>query len=163
VAAKPFSANKDTMYDLNLPSFDTKIRKKGDRLEIFDPLRKKYVTLTPEEWVRQHFVHYLISEKQFPASLIANEAGIKLNSLSKRCDTVVYNRQLEPVMIVEYKRPDVTITQEVFNQITRYNSVLKVHYIIVSNGLVHHCCQMDYEQQSYHYLTEIPTYQEITQ
>ena len=87
-----YSMNKDTMYDLNLPSFDTKIRKKGGELEIFDPLRKKYVALTPEEWVRQHFVHYLISEKQFPQSLIANETGIKLNSLSKRCDTVVYNQ-----------------------------------------------------------------------
>jgi hypothetical protein len=156
-----YSANKDTMYDLNLPSFDTKIRNKGDGLEIFDPLRKKYVALTPEEWVRQHFVHYLISEKQFPSSLIANEAGIKLNSLSKRCDTVVYNRRLEPVMVVEYKRPDVTITQEVFDQITRYNSVLKVPYIVVSNGLVHHCCHMDYALQSYQYLTEIPTYPEI--
>lgn len=149
------------MCDLNLPSFNTKIRKKGDGLEIFDPLRKKYVALTPEEWVRQHFVHYLISEKQFPASLIANEAGIKLNSLSKRCDTVVYNRQLEPMVIVEYKRPDVTITQEVFDQITRYNSVLKVPYVIVSNGLKHHCCHIDYEQQSYQYLTEIPNYEEV--
>lgn len=149
------------MYDLNLPSFDTKIRKKDNGLEILDPLRKKYVALTPEEWVRQHFVHYLISEKQFPASLIANEAGIKLNSLSKRCDTVVYNRQLDPVMIVEYKRPDVAITQEVFDQVTRYNSVLRVPYIVVSNGLEHHCCQMNYAQQSYRYLTDIPAYQEI--
>lgn len=153
--------NKDTMYDLNLPSFDTKIRKKGGELEIFDPLRKKYVALTPEEWVRQHFVHYLISEKQFPQSLIANETGIKLNSLSKRCDTVVYNRQLQPMMIVEYKRPDIPITQAVFDQITRYNSVLKVPYIVVSNGLVHYCCQLDYVRRSYRYLTEIPTYQEI--
>lgn len=149
------------MYDLNLPSFDTKIRKKDDGLEIFDPLRKKYVALTPEEWVRQHFVHYLITEKKFPASLIANETGIKLNSLSKRCDTVVYNRLLEPLMIVEYKRPDVTITQAVFDQLTRYNSVLKVPYLIVSNGLVHHCCRMDYEQHSYQYLTEIPPYDEL--
>ena len=130
-------------------------------MEIFDPLRKKYLVLTPEEWVRQHFVHYLISEKQFPGSLIANEAGIKLNSLSRRCDTVVYNRRLEPIMIVEYKRPDVVITQEVFNQITRYNSVLKVLYIVVSNGLVHHCCHIDYALQSYQYLTEIPTYNEM--
>lgn len=154
---------KIQMHNLNLPSFNTKIRKKGEVLEIFDPLRKKYVMLTPEEWVRQHFVHYLISEKQFPASLIANEAGIKLNSLSRRCDTVVYNRQLIPVMIVEYKRPDISITQEVFDQITRYNSVLKVPYIIVSNGLKHHCCRMDYQQQSYHYLTEVPLYRQIVQ
>ena len=149
------------MYDLNLPSFDTKIHKKGEGLEIFDPLRRKYVSLTPEEWVRQHFVHYLISEKKFPASLIANETAIRLNSLSRRCDTVVYNRKVEPVLIAEYKRPNVTITQEVFDQITRYNSVLRVPYIIVSNGLIHHCCRIDYEKQSYHYLTEIPDYNEI--
>lgn len=149
------------MYDLNLPSFDTKIRKNGNRLEIFDALRKKYVALTPEEWVRQHFVQYLINEKQFPASLIANEAAIKLNSLSRRCDTVVYNRQLEPIMMLEYKRPDVIISQKVFDQITRYNSVLKVSYIVVSNGLVHHCCYIDFERQSYHHLTEIPSYHEI--
>jgi hypothetical protein len=150
------------MCDLNLPSFDTKIRKKGCGLEIFDPLRKKYVALTPEEWVRQHFVHYLISEKQFPASLIANEAGIRLHSLVKRCDTVVYNRRLEPVMIAEYKRPDITITQEVFDQVTRYNGVLKVPCIVVSNGLIHHCCRMDYERQSYRYLTDIPAYHELS-
>lgn len=156
-----YSLNKDTMHDLNLPSFNAKIRKKGEVMEIFDPLRKKYLVLTPEEWVRQHFVHYLISEKQFPGSLIANEAGIKLNSLSKRCDTVVYNRRLEPMMIVEYKRPDVVITQKIFDQITRYNSVLKVPYIVVSNGLVHHCCHIDYVRQSYQYLTEIPGYNEM--
>lgn len=149
------------MYELNLPSFDAKIRKKGNGMEIFDPLRKKYVALTPEEWVRQHFVNYLVSEKNFPASLIANEAGIKLNSLSKRCDTVIYNRQLEPVMIVEYKRPDVTITQEVFDQVSRYNSVLKVPYIVVSNGLKHHCCRIDYDLQSFQYLLEIPNFQEL--
>ncbi|WP_298653285.1 type I restriction enzyme HsdR N-terminal domain-containing protein [uncultured Proteiniphilum sp.] len=149
------------MCDLNLPSFDTKIRKKGDGVEIFDPLRRKYVRLTPEEWVRQHFVHYLISEKSFPASLIANETGIKLNSLARRCDTVVYNRQLEPVMIVEYKSPDVIITQQVFDQVTRYNSVLKVPYIVVSNGMKHHCCRIDYERQSYRYLIEIPAYNEL--
>lgn len=151
------------MSDLNLPSFDTKIRKKGSNLEIFDFLRKKYVALTPEEWVRQHFIHYLITEKEYPPSLIANETGIKLNSLSKRCDTVVYNRKLEPIIIVEYKRPDVPITQDVFDQITRYNSVLRVPYIIVSNGLVHHCCHINYEQQTYDYLVDIPSYAEVAE
>lgn len=149
------------MCELNLPSFETKIRKKGDSFEIFDRLRRKYVTLTPEEWVRQHFVHYLISEKKFPASLIANETGIKLNSLVKRCDTVVYNRRLVPLMVVEYKRPDVAITQQVFDQVTRYNSVLKVPYIVVSNGKKHHCCRVDYEKQSYQYLSEIPVFHEL--
>lgn len=141
--------NKDTMYRLNLPSFEPKIRKNSTSTEIFDPLRRKYVALTPEEWVRQHFVHYLISEKRYPASLIANEAGIKLHSLTRRCDTVVYNKSLEPVMIAEYKEPRVKITRKVFDQVIRYNSVLKVRFIVVSNGLKHYCCRMDYETMDY--------------
>ncbi len=99
------------MYELNLPSFDAKIRKINNGHQIFDPpLRRKYVALTPEEWVRQHFVHYLITEKNYPASLIANETAIKLNSLTLRCDTVIYNNNLKPLMIVEYKEPETTIT-----------------------------------------------------
>ena len=150
------------MYRLNLPPFEPKIRKKegSSENEIFDPLRRKYVALTPEEWVRQHFVQYLISEKKSPASLIANEAGIKLNSLTRRCDTIVYNTRLEPVMIVEYKEPRVKITQEVFNQVVRYNSVLKVPFIVVTNGLIHYCCRMNYEKMGYEYLTDIPTWGE---
>ncbi|HBK32198.1 MAG TPA: hypothetical protein DDZ96_04605 [Porphyromonadaceae bacterium] len=146
------------MYALNLPPYDAKIRKSETRTEIFDPLRRKYVRLTPEEWVRQHFVHYLISEKNYPASLMANEAGIKLNSLFRRCDTVVYNHQLEPVMIIEYKEPGVTLSQEVFDQIVRYNIVLKVDYLIVSNGMNHYCGHVDYTTQTFHYLSEIPDY-----
>ena len=149
------------MYSLNLPSFDAKIRKIERGLQIFDPLRRKYVALTPEEWVRQHFVHYLISEKNYPASLIANEAGIKLHSLTRRCDTVIYNQQLEPMMIVEYKETRVPITREVFDQVVRYNSVLKVPYIVVSNGLKHYCCRMDYVKQDYEYLTEIPEWRYV--
>jgi hypothetical protein len=149
------------MYALNLPTFAAKIRKNGHGMEILDPLRKKYVALTPEEWVRQHFVNYLVTEKNYPASLIANEAGIKLNSLTRRCDTVVYNNRLEPVMIIEYKEPNVAISQQVFDQIARYNIVLRVRYLVVSNGMRHYCCRMDYEKQSYEYLTEIPDYRGI--
>ncbi|MDR1743955.1 MAG: type I restriction enzyme HsdR N-terminal domain-containing protein [Dysgonamonadaceae bacterium] len=149
------------MFALNLPVFDAKIQKTDAGLEIFDPLRRKYVTLTPEEWVRQHFVNYLQTEKHYPASLMANEIAIKLHSLSRRCDTVVYNNRLEPVVIVEYKQPDVAITQQVFDQIARYNSVLRVKYLIVSNGLSHYCGIMDYENQNFNYLTEIPDYKNI--
>jgi hypothetical protein len=149
------------MYALNLPSFDAKIRKNGDGFEIFDPLRRKYVSLTPEEWVRQHFVHYLTTDKNYPASRIANEAAIRLNSLSRRCDSVVYNIRLEPVMIIEYKEPGVTITQQVFDQVARYNSVLRVPYIIVSNGISHYCYRIDYGAQSYSFLSEIPMYAEL--
>lgn len=150
------------MNALNLPSFDAKIRKSDAGFEILDVLRRKYILLTPEEWVRQHFVHYLICEKKYPVSLMANEAGIKLNSLTRRCDTVVYNNRLEPLMIIEYKEPNVVISQEVFDQIVRYNIVLRVNYLIVSNGIRHYCCKMDYENQTFEYLTDIPEYDLIT-
>ncbi len=149
------------MYSLNLPTYEAKIRKNSNGLEIFDPLRRKYIALTPEEWVRQHFINYLINYKNYPASLMANEAGIKLNSLTRRCDTVVYNNQLEPLMIIEYKESKVQITQNVFDQVVRYNSVLKVPYIVVSNGISHYCCRMNYEDQSFEYLTDIPEYQSL--
>ena len=150
------------MFALNLPFFDAKIRKTDSAMEIFDSLRRKYVALTPEEWVRQHFVNYLQTEKHYPASLMANEVSIKLNSLSRRCDTVVYNNQLEPIVIIEYKQPDVAITQQVFDQIARYNSVLRVKYLIVSNGLSHYCCEMNYDDLSFNYLEDIPDYKEIS-
>lgn len=146
------------MYALNLPTFDVKIRKTPNGLEIFDPLRRKYVSMTPEEWVRQHFTHYLISEKGYPASLMVNEVTIKLNSLTKRCDTVVYNNSLEPLVICEFKKPDVEITQQVFDQVVRYNIVLKVKYLIVSNGMSHYCCKINYDDMSFEYLQEIPEY-----
>jgi type I site-specific restriction endonuclease len=103
----------------------------------------------------------LINYKNYPASLMANEAGIKLNSLTRRCDTVVYNNQLEPLMIIEYKESKVQITQNVFDQVVRYNTVLKVPYIVVSNGISHYCCRMNYEDQSFEYLTDIPEYQSL--
>ena len=146
------------MYSLNLPSYDAKIRKNGSIIEIYDTLRRKYVALTPEEWVRQHFVNWLISNKNYPASLMANEASIKLNSLTRRCDTVVYNQLLEPLMIIEYKESNIPVTQGVFDQVVRYNTVLKVKYIVVSNGINHYCCKMDYDKQSYDFLTDIPNY-----
>lgn len=146
------------MLLLNLPSFEVKIViKEGKRL-IFDPIRKKYVALTPEEWVRQHFVHWLVEEKGYPSSLMANEVQIQLNATRKRCDTVLYDKSFRARMIVEYKSPDVEITQQVFDQITRYNMVLKVEYLVVSNGLRHYCCRVDYEQGTYQFLPHIPDY-----
>ncbi|MFA6701083.1 MAG: type I restriction enzyme HsdR N-terminal domain-containing protein [Dysgonamonadaceae bacterium] len=150
------------MYDLNLPSFDAKIRKNNDNFEVFDLLRKKYVALTPEEWVRQNFVNYLISEKNYPVSLMVNEANINLNNLNRRCDTVVYNNKLEPNVIIEYKKPDIVITQKVFDQIAKYNLVLKVGYLIVSNGITHYCCKMNYDDMSFKYLSEIPDYATVS-
>lgn len=146
------------MLSLNLPAFDTKIATREGKNTIFDIIRKRYVALTPEEWVRQHFVNYLIVHKGFPAALLANEVNLILNGTKKRCDTVLYRRDLSARAIVEYKAPHIEITQEVFDQITRYNMVLKVDYLIVSNGLQHYCCLIDYEKQSYSFLEEIPNY-----
>ena len=116
------------MHELNLPPFDVKVKKQDSFLSVWDVLRRKYVALTPEEWVRQHFINYLITEKNYPQSLIANEQQIMLNNTKKRCDSIVYNNELKPLVIIEYKAPDVKITQETFNQIVRYNMVLKVFY-----------------------------------
>ena len=149
------------MLELNLPSFDINVKKIGGKISILDPLRRKFVGLTPEEWVRQHFVNFLLREKGYPAALIANEIQIDLNKLKKRCDSVVYNRDLSPLMIIEYKAPDVDITQQVFDQIVRYNIVLKVKYLIVSNGLNHYCCIMNYDKQSFNYLSDIPNYTDL--
>lgn len=151
------------MLPLNLPNFDIKVKKTAEQLFVWDETRRKYITLTPEEWVRQHFVHFLVSEKGYRQELIANEVSIKLNETTKRCDTIIYDRQLTPLMIVEYKAPTITITPKVFDQIVRYNMVLHVQYLTVSNGLRHFCCQINYETQSYRFLKEIPDAQEIGQ
>lgn len=149
------------MLKLNLPPFDVNVKKIDGKLSVFDKLRRKFVALTPEEWVRQHFINYLITEKGYPESLISNEVQINLNSLKKRCDTIVYTREPSPIVVVEYKSPNVDITQDVFDQIVRYNIVLKVKYLIVSNGLNHYCCMMDYANQSFEYLSDIPAYQDL--
>ncbi len=146
------------MEKLNLPEYDFRIRKSEQKLEIFDAFRKKFVSLTPEEWVRQSFLMYLVNEKDYPASLIAVEAGLKLYNRIKRTDIVVYSNFAKPVLIVECKAPEVTINQKVFDQIARYNMVLKVKYLIVTNGLNHYCCYLDYENNSIKYLEEIPDY-----
>ena len=149
------------MLSLNLPTFDAKIGVRDGKKVIFDVIRRRYVALTPEEWVRQHFVHFLIEHKGYPPTLLANEIQVTLNGTKKRCDTVLYRRNLTPQMIVEYKAPDVTITQAVFNQIMRYNMVLRVDYLVVSNGLQHYCCQMDYVRNTCRFLPDVPVYHEL--
>lgn len=146
------------MQPLSLPPYPCKTCRREGRTYIFDILRGKYVALTPEEWVRQHFVHYLIEQKGYPQALMANEVQIVLNGMKRRCDTVLYRRDLSARMIIEYKKPEVKVTQAVFDQITRYNLVLKVDYLIVSNGIEHYCCRMDYERNHYVFLPEIPDY-----
>ena len=146
------------MLSLNLPTFAAKVKEKDGKHFIFDTVRRKFVALTPEEWVRQHFVNYLISDKGYPKELLANEVPLKLNGTSKRCDTVAYNRFLTPLMIVEYKAPHIEITSSVFDQIVRYNMVLHVRYLAVSNGISHFCCKIDYENLTYSFLEGIPEY-----
>ena len=149
------------MLPLNLPSYPAKILKRNGKNVIFDPLRQKYVALTPEEWVRQHFVHFLTDFKGYPKGLLANEIQLDLNGTKKRCDTVLFNKDLSARMIVEYKAPNIEITQAVFDQITRYNMVLKVEYLIVSNGIRHYCCRIDYNAMKYTFLPDIPSYTEL--
>lgn len=146
------------MQKLNLPPYNANIKSDNGRNLIFDVLRGKYVALTPEEWVRQNFVQYLINYKNYSRSLMNNEIPLRLNGTSKRCDTVVFSNTAVPKMIIEYKAPEIKITQKVFNQITRYNMVLKVDYLVVSNGLNHYCCKMDYENQGYIFLEDIPDF-----
>ena len=149
------------MYELNLPKYGIKIKNDKGHQSIFDVLRRKYVALTPEEWVRQHFVHFLIEHKGYPKALMANEIQLAIGNKKLRCDSVLYDRSLKPRMIIEYKAPTVNITQKVFDQITVYNMLLHVDYLVVSNGIKHYCCQMDYDNQKYLFLEDIPDYQEI--
>ncbi len=127
-----------------------------DILKVFDPLRKKYVALTPEEYVRQHFTAWMTDNFGYPASLMSNEVSLKLNDTLRRCDTVIFRSDGSPLVIIEYKAPTVSITQNVFDQIARYNMVLHSRYLIVSNGMRHFCCEMDYDKDSYSFLPQIP-------
>jgi hypothetical protein len=149
------------MEPLNLPSYEARIVQRNGKNEIFDVLRQRFVALTPEEWVRQHFVHYLLDFKGYPASLLGNEIAITLNSTSKRCDSVLFGVDKRARMIIEYKAPHIKIEQKVFNQISRYNLLLKVDYLIVSNGLTHYCCKMDYATSGYNFLSDIPDYSQL--
>jgi hypothetical protein len=146
------------MQKLNIPEYQHTVRSSGDKKEIFDKIRKKYVVLTPEEWVRQNFISYLINEKNYPASLISVETELKLFKLKKRTDVLVFQNTGKALMIVECKATTVKIDQDVFDQIARYNMALKVNYLVVTNGLMHYCCYLDYENNTYHFLENIPEY-----
>lgn len=147
--------------ELNLPSFDIRLQRDDEGVKIFDRLRKKFIILTPEEWVRQHFVNYLINHKGFPESLMANEIGITLNGTRRRCDTVVFDKHGSPMVIVEYKASSIVISQSTFDQIVRYNMVFHARYLIVSNGMNHYCCRIDYDNMSYDFLKEVPDYADL--
>lgn len=149
---------KEHYPPLSIPLAELKIEKREGLVKVFDRIRKNYFHLTDEEFVRQNFVAWMIDEYNYPPSIIANEIGIDLNGTKKRCDTVVFSPNGSPFIIVEYKSPFVKITQEVFNQIVRYNMVLKARYLIVSNGVANYCCEIDYDNHSYRFLDSIPKY-----
>lgn len=147
---------------LNLPKVNLKTILDGDIVKVYDPLRRKYVALTPEEFVRQHFASWMQTELGYPASMMANEVKVELNGTLKRCDTLVYGPDTRPLMIVEYKAPDIKVSQVVFDQIVRYNMQLRAKYLVVSNGINHYCCVIDYKTGSYNFIPKIPRYEDIT-
>lgn len=141
---------------LNFPAYEFRIREENGALKIFDPVRKKYVALTPEEWVRQHLIHYLNKDKNYPLGLMKVEKEFKYNKLSKRADIVVCERNGAPLLMAECKSPDVEITQAVFDQAMRYNLTMDVKVVLLSNGINHFCFRLDKEKQTYVALKEIP-------
>jgi len=147
--------------DLNLPQYTFRIKEKLGKKLIFDGFRRRWVALTPEEWVRQNFARYLTEEKHFPASLVAIERSLRINQRDFRTDIVLFWKSGNPLVVVECKAPEVKISQQVFDQIARYNLDLRVSYLIVTNGLAHYCCRFDQSQLSYTFLPEIPDYTAI--
>ena len=149
------------MLQLNLPPYNIKVKNENGQRKIFDILRRKYLVITPEEWVRQHFIHYLIDYKGYPISLLANEIPLSIGEKVIRADSVLYDSHLRPRMIIEYKAPHIQLTQKVFDQISAYNLLLHVDYLIVSNGIDTYICKVDYEHQTYTFLPSIPDYKEL--
>lgn len=146
------------MQKLNLPTYNFKLKSSENKTLIFDNLRKKYFVLTPEEWVRQNFVCFLIDKKNYPTSLIALEKQLIINNRKKRTDILIFDKDGKHHIIVECKAPNVKINQDTFDQIARYNLKLKANYLIVTNGLEHFYCKMDFENKTYIFLKEIPVY-----
>jgi hypothetical protein len=151
----------DLLLPLNLPPYPFKINDVGGQLMLFDPIRKKEIIITPEEWVRQHFVQYLINQKQYPKTLIKLEGGHKLHGMPKRSDIVVYNRAGEKILLIECKAPFIPIDQKTFDQVARYNMVHKVKLLTVTNGLQHYYCSIDFENKSYKFIEELPGYKSL--
>lgn len=150
------------MIKLNFPDYEFVIKSDNNSNYIFDKIRKKYLKLTPEEWVRQNMIQYMINELGYSGNMLAMEHSLKLNNMSKRADIVAYNNMGEPIMIVECKAANVSISQKVFDQIARYNIILKVPYLVVTNGINHYCCLIDFAKGNYKFLNKIPSYSEIS-
>lgn len=149
------------MQKLQLPAYTFRIREHDNKSLIFDEFRHRWVTLTPEEWVRQHFLKYLSMEKKFPRSLMAVEKKVAVNGLPQRFDLLVYDRKGNPLLVAEFKAPGIPVNQSVFDQALRYNSTLMAPFFLISNGLDHFICQVDYLNYQTSYIREIPSYDEI--
>jgi hypothetical protein len=147
------------MQQLNFPSFSFRFKNSENKVSIFDTIRKKFIILTPEEWVRQHVVQFLMIEKNYPKSLLNVEKVLQVNGLRKRYDIVVYNSDGTIHILIECKAPEVPISQSTFDQIAQYNMTLQSNYLMVTNGLNHYFCQMDNENEKYQFLNELPNYQ----
>ncbi len=146
------------MQDLNFPAYEFRFKNSENKLLIFDPIRKKFVVLQPEEWVRQHVVQYLMQDKKYPRSHINVEKQLQVHQMNKRYDVVVFHPDGAIALLVECKAPDQPITQAVFDQIARYNLPLQAGYLMVTNGLQHYYCRMDYGRQVYEFLPALPPY-----
>jgi hypothetical protein len=146
------------MVKLNLPSFNVDIKKSEDRILIFDFLRKRYIVLTPEEWVRQHFIHYLVYHLNYPKALIKVEGGLVFNTLQKRSDIVVFNREGNPWMVIECKAPDLKLSTRTIQQASTYNHSLKAKYVVITNGMSHICCEIDWANSNTVVLNAMPHY-----
>ncbi|MDD4969704.1 MAG: type I restriction enzyme HsdR N-terminal domain-containing protein [Paludibacter sp.] len=149
------------MLQLNLPEYNFRIKKLDDKFLIFDSQRKRYVSLTPEEWVRQHFIRFLIEEKGYPAAYLAVEKQLNMNGMKKRCDAILYNEHALPILIIELKAPTVPITQATFDQVAVYNAKLKVDFFMISNGIEHYCCKVDTLNSQYKFFPELPEYSKL--
>ena len=147
------------MQKLNFPSYSFRFKNSENKVSIFDDIRKKFIILTPEEWVRQHVVQFLLEEKKYPKSLINVEKVLMVNGLRKRYDVVVFNSDGSIFVLIECKAPAIKIAQATFDQIARYNMTLKAQYLMVTNGLNHYFCQMDFENEKYEFLRELPDYE----
>jgi len=146
------------MQHLEFPTYSFRFKNSENKVAIFDEIRKKFIIITPEEWVRQHVVQFLLQEKKYPKSHINVEKLLKINDLNKRYDIVVYNPDGSIFILVECKAPEIKISQHTFDQIARYNMTLKSEYLMVTNGLNHYFCKMDYEKEQYDFLSELPDY-----
>lgn len=146
------------MQNLNFNSYSFRLKNSENKVYIFDAIRKKFLVLTPEEWVRQHTIQFLIQELNYPISLISVEKIVKINGMNKRYDIVVFNSNGSIEIIIECKAPEVQITQATFDQIARYNFILQANYLMVTNGLNHYFCQMDFENENYTFLKDLPAY-----